>query len=118
MSPIDYSKHANGDYAPAWRPDPGDVIEGEVVRAEEGGLGDERHPIWTIRRDDGSEAAVHGWHAMLVARCAELDVQEGARVRIAFDGKFKDERGRTPARYRVELLNGDVAPEPKGFVFE
>jgi hypothetical protein len=101
---IDYSNHANGDYAPAWRPEPDDVIEGEVIRAEEGGLGDERHPIWTVRQADGREAAVHGWHAMLVAKCAELDVQEGARVRIAFLGKVRDERGRTPARYRVELV--------------
>jgi hypothetical protein len=45
MSPIDYSKNANGDYTPAWRPESGDVVEGEVIRAEEGGLGDERHPI-------------------------------------------------------------------------
>jgi hypothetical protein len=117
MSPIDYSKHANDDYAQAWRPEPGDDISGEVVRAEEGGLGDDRHPIWTIRRSDGSERAVHGFHAQLVAKCAELNLQEGAHVRITYEGKFRDERGRTPARYRVELVEASTADEQKEWGF-
>jgi hypothetical protein len=52
--------------APGWRPEPGDVLIGEVAGLDERpGFAGEVYPIVTVHCEDGSYVAVHAFHTVL-----------------------------------------------------
>lgn len=92
----------------AWRPDQedADMLIGEVVEIQIGTSDYGRYPIVVIRKDDGEEKAVHGFHTVLRNELAKNQPQVGERTGIKYLGdvetkpgsKFKSFKG-----YRVQV---------------
>jgi len=83
------------DTAPAWRPDPGTTMAGEVQGFRMGGLpanagGYGIYPIVIYKLDDGNVVSVHAFHTLLQDQLRELKGQgkakRGARHFIYYDG--------------------------------
>lgn len=89
----DIESRLDVEFAPAWRPDPGDKLSGEVVgigeRAGEYGS----YPIVTLRRDDGEELALHAFHSVLASELAALRPKLGDRLAVRYDGKKQTRTG-------------------------
>jgi len=93
------------DFAPAWRPQPGDKLVGVVIdlSSRTGNFGP--YAIITIRDDDGNEWAAHAFHEVLLNELARIARKVGDRIGIKYAGKHP-ERGYH--RYRVQR-DGDGA---------
>jgi hypothetical protein len=95
------------DYAEAWRPDPGDILEGvvtEITTFDGGGYGP--YPILTVRAEasENSAKAVHCFHTVLRNELARLDVQVGEQVAILYAGPQQTKDGTaTYEGYRVKV---------------
>jgi hypothetical protein len=90
-------------YPEAWRPNPGDTLEGVVKEVEPydgGGYGS--YPIVTLETDDG-EVACHAFHAVLRNELARKNVQPGDRVEILYGGKRTSAGGTQYESYRLKL---------------
>ena len=92
------------EFAPAWKPDPGDKIAGIVtdLSEREGAFG--RYPIVTLRTEDG-EFAVHAFHEVLTNELARLAPKQGDVLGIKYVGKHP-ERGYHV--YRVRRSGADA----------
>ena len=98
----------------AWRPDQedADLLIGEVVEIEVGESEYGRYPILIVRRDDGEEKAVHGFHSVLQSELLKHKPQVGEKVGIKYLGdvptkpgsKFKSYKG-----YRVKVERDQAA---------
>jgi hypothetical protein len=89
MSPIPrIEDRLEADFAPAWRPERGEKLVGEVVAISErtGGYGS--YPIVTLRRDDGGEVAIHAFHQVLAARLAEVQPKVGEHLGVKYEGEI------------------------------
>ncbi|MGH3032118.1 MAG: hypothetical protein ACRDNE_15410 [Gaiellaceae bacterium] len=75
------------DYAEAWRPEPGEKLIGEVVSLveREGAYG--AYPVVTIRRDDGTEAALHAFQTVAAEQLARARPKVGDRLGIKYIGE-------------------------------
>lgn len=78
------------DYAPAWRPEAGDEVEGKVVqvdaRENEWGV----YPILTLEDEGASQVAVHCIHSVLrreIARNFDPAAIVGQNIKIKYQGK-------------------------------
>jgi hypothetical protein len=102
----DVNAQVDREYAQAWRPNPGDKLVGEVVELSqrEGLYG--VYPIITVREDDGTERAVHAFHAVAAAELAKVRPQVGERIAIKYVGQEPTADGRSGSfyhRYRVAV---------------
>jgi hypothetical protein len=91
------------DFAPAWRPKPGDQIVGVVtdLAVRDGDYG--RYPVVTIRAEgsgfDG-EVAIHAFHAVLASELARVEPKVGDQIGIRYLG-LVDGAERSYHGYRV-----------------
>ena len=94
----DLETQLDRDYAPAWRPEPGDSFIGTVVELSEreGNYGS--YPIVTMRSASGEERAVHAFHEVLASEFARVAPKIGDELGIKYLGMHA-ERGYH--RYRV-----------------
>ena len=92
----------------SWRPQPGDVVSGVLVEIEahEGKFGS--YPLLTLETDDGSEMAVHAFHAVLRSELARKRPQPGDVIGVKFLG---DMAGKGYQGYRVRVERATPAPE-------
>ncbi len=101
------------EYAPAWRPDPGDKLIGIVVAIDDRDGGYGPYKILTIRQDDGEELAWHAMHDVAKSKVAEenpkVDDQIGAKYR-GFTAK-QDASGKY---HDYALVVKHVAPDDDG----
>jgi len=98
------------DCAPAWRPDPGDRISGQVVGiSERAGYNEHHYPVVTLRRDDGERFALHALHGVLSAQLAELRPTIGDKIAVMYVGKVDAAGG--PGTYRHYKAVKDVTPQ-------
>lgn len=104
MSSLD--DRLNADYAPAWRPDPGDRVVGEVVGITERQGEYEPYPIVTVRRDDGKEFAIHAFHTVLAGELARLQPKLGDRIAVKYTGRKEGRSGTSYHAYRA-VKDGD-----------
>lgn len=83
------------EFADAWRPDPGDKLVGDVVELgqRDGAYG--AYPIVTVRRDDGTELALHAFHTVAQTELARARPQIGERIAIKYVGKKTGADGRS-----------------------
>ena len=100
----DLSDQLDREFAPAWRPEPGDKLIGEVVeigqRSGEWGA----YPIVTVRQDDGQELALHAFHTVAANELAKARPQIGERIAIKYAGQRAGADGRTKYHaYRVAV---------------
>jgi hypothetical protein len=85
-----------------WRPEPGDLLIGKVVRITKGTscYGDNgSYPIIGVQTEDGQVLNVHAFHAVLRSELARTRPEVGDMIGIAYEGKPKD---RSYEMYRVE----------------
>jgi hypothetical protein len=99
----------DADYAPAWRPNPGESLIGEVVEIGER-IGEYApYPIVTVNPEDGEALAFHAFHSVAAAQLAEKRVKIGDHIGILYKGKVE---GQGPHgsyhSYRVIVDRGDV----------
>ena len=92
----------NREFAPAWRPDPGDAVIGEVaeISSREGGYG--AYPIITLTVADGTRLAVHAFHSVLLSELKKIKPQVGHRIGIKYVGR---PQGKNYDVYRVATEN-------------
>jgi hypothetical protein len=83
------------EFAEAWRPEPGDKLVGEVVELSQrdGSFG--VYPIITIRRDDGTELALHAFHSVAQNELARARPQVGETIAVKYVGKKTGADGRS-----------------------
>ncbi len=91
------------NFAPAWRPNPGDKLIGRVIelREREGQYG--RYPIVTVRTAAGDELAVHAFHEVLSTELAQVAPAVGDEIGIKYLGKHPE---RDYHQYRVRRAGG------------
>jgi hypothetical protein len=85
-----------------WRPEPGDVLIGTVVRITTGtsSYGDNgSYPIIGVQTENGEVVNAHAFHAVLRSELARTRPEVDDTIGIAYDGKPKD---RNYEMYRVE----------------
>jgi hypothetical protein len=98
----------DAEFAPGWKPEPGDKIEGVItgLSEREGNFG--KYPIATIRQDNGEEIAAHCYHAVLASKLAELRPRVGERVALKYLGQVAKTGGGSYHSYRA------VVDRPRG----
>jgi hypothetical protein len=97
----------DAEYAPAWRPDPGDKLVGIVteISEREGAFG--VYPIVTVMGDDGETLAFHAFHEVAQNELARLAPKLGDAIGVKYLGK---DEARGYHRYRVRrAASGDSA---------
>jgi hypothetical protein len=101
---VSLSDQLDKDYAPAWRPVPGEKVIGAVTAldAREGAYG--TYPIVTLETDDG-EIALHCFHEVLQNELAKIAPKIGDRIGVKYVGKHP-ERG-----YHVYRVQRDGADD-------
>lgn len=77
-------------YAPGWRPEPGDQIVGEIIAVDTIDGRNGRYQCITLRTEDG-DLAVHAFHKVLAAELDRLRPKVGDTLGVAYYGK--EERG-------------------------
>ena len=92
----------------AWRPDQDDpdTLIGEVVDIEVGTSDYGRYPILVVRKDDGEEKSVHGFHSVLQNELVKHKPQVGERVGIKYLGDVPTKPGspfKSYKGYRVKI---------------
>lgn len=85
------------DFAPAWKPSPGDKLVGIItdLSTRDGEYG--TYPIVTVRSEDG-EYALHAFHEVLQNELARVAPKVGDQLGIKYVGKDPDKGYH---RYRV-----------------
>jgi hypothetical protein len=100
----------NEDFAPGWRPEPGDAVMGVVVdvsmrERQDFGQGTTPYPIVTLSQDDGTRVAVHAFHFVLEGELRKIKPQIGHRIGIKYLGKPEGKR------YEVYRVVTDHPPQ-------
>lgn len=114
----------------AWRPDQDDpdILVGEVIEIEVGSSDYGRYPILIVRKKDGEEKAVHGFHSVLQNELVKHRPQVGERVGIKYLGDVPTKPGspyKSYKGYRVKVeretgaaFNWDqIATDPEADAF-
>jgi hypothetical protein len=93
------------DYAPGWKPEPGDKVAGVVVERSQrdGGFG--MYPIITVRQDSGAEIAIHASSTVIQNEVTAQDPQPGDQIGVLYQGEKTAKDGRsTYHAYRVIVV--------------
>ena len=87
------------DFAPAWKPQPGDKLVGVITElsSRDGTYGN--YPIVTLRDDAGNEWAVHAFHEVAANELARVAPKVGDHIGIKYLGKHPE---RNYHRYKVQ----------------
>ena len=95
------------DWADAWKPDPGELIEGVVVEitTRDGEYGS--YPIVTLELVDGERRAIHAFHSVLRNELARIAPQTGSRIAVLYKGKVTRSDGPDFHSYRVKAVGGE-----------
>src|SRR5262245_26201741 len=94
----------DAEYAPAWRPEPGDKLIGAVtaIRTWTGPFG--TYPIVVIEPADGSPpVSVHAFRQVLASQLAEIRPMIGELIGVKYEGRVTDGSGPDYHSYRVEI---------------
>jgi hypothetical protein len=75
------------DFAPAWRPEPGDTITGKAIRFDEiDPKGKGLYPVITIEKASGDMESVHAFHAVLQSELGRREPKLGDELTITYLG--------------------------------
>jgi hypothetical protein len=88
----------------SWAPDPGDELEGEVVKA---GTGESQYGEFSwvvVRTTDGNEIVVNGFGMILARALPQLKVTD--KVHLQYEGMIAGGGGRTYKSYIVSVDDG------------
>lgn len=92
------------NYAPAWRYEKsGDSVGGIVLsvdtRANDNNP--EGYPIVTVRQEDGTDIAIHGFATVLKGKIVEAGIRPGDEFAVIYDGKKMGGSGREYRDFRT-----------------
>lgn len=76
-------------YAEAWRPKAGEKIVGEVIDVDSRTTEYGTYPIVTLRTDEGTELAIHGFHTVLKSEFSKARPEVGDRIGVKYLGKHE-----------------------------
>jgi len=107
--PTTLSDRLDEDFAPAWRPQPGDKLVGEIVGISERTGQFEAYPIITVRQDDGTERAWHAFHTVAASELAKQRPKVGERIGVKYTGQRAGQGGTSYHAYKVQVDRGEVA---------
>lgn len=79
-----------GEFPPAWRPEPGDVLVGKVVRYDRGFTMYGEVRTVTIERDNGERVAVWLSSTVLLNEFAKQKPKPGERIGLKYLGMHPD----------------------------
>jgi hypothetical protein len=98
--------------APAWKPNPGDIILGKIVRLawNEGGKWG-RYPILTLQLEDGSYVAIHGASHALKEQMMELRPKLGETAAFRDNGRKMGKNNREYYSYTMQIDRPEDEPE-------
>lgn len=77
--------------AVAWRPNPGDMIDGTIVRILKRETNPEfgAYPLVLLDTGDPLYTAVHAFHSLLRDQLAEIKAKPGDEISIVYQGKLE-----------------------------
>lgn len=110
------SEGGGDDFAQGWRPDPGDGIEGIVVKVNSRVHDNhpDGYPVVTVRTPQGEEWAIHGMPSVLKNELLERNLRPGDELAVIYDGTKQSRAGRSFHAYRVASKPGNGgAPAPQ-----
>jgi hypothetical protein len=73
-------------YAPAWKPEPGDKIVGEITGFDDRDGGHGIYRIANVRLDDGTTVALHAFRKVLADELEEQNARVGDRLGVKYLG--------------------------------
>ncbi len=100
-------------FAEAWRPSLGDKLVGVVtgIDVRHSDYGDP-YPIVTVQRDDGTEAAFHGFHTVARRELAKQKPQIGDEIGIAYLGKGEPTKPGVSGAELYRIIVERAEPQP------
>jgi hypothetical protein len=87
MSDKDKATQYDYDFAPAWMPKAGDVLEGTVASIDSGNSAYGVYPIVTVEQEDGEKRAVHCFHTTIRGQLGRIQPKVGDPIGIKYLGK-------------------------------
>lgn len=96
------------EFAEGWRPEEGDTLVGVVTDLSSAwsDYTSSFYPIITVRKDDGSEVAVHCFHHSLKTRMVALRPTVGEKIGIKYKGKQKTKDGKREVAVYIVRIEG------------
>lgn len=98
------------DFAPAWQPEPGDILRGKVKQLDMGYSDYGPYPIVTVTSSDPADDgdyAIHCFHEALRNKLTDLKPAEGDEIAIKFFGETAAKDGkRKYMKYGVKMEGG------------
>lgn len=107
------------EFAPGWRPEPGDTIQGIVDDLDERDGGYGTYPIVTVRRitgPDGAETlstdrvAIHCMGTVLAGWVKEKGIKRGDRIALRYNGKKIGKSNQSFHDYSKTLQRAEEVP--------
>jgi hypothetical protein len=96
-------------HAPAWQPNPGEVLIGEIVDLDERtGFAGGRYTVVIVKTDEGERWAFHAFHAVAAAELEKQQPAVGDRFGVAYHGLVRKGDQRYES-YRLRVVKG---PDP------
>lgn len=82
--------------APAWRPEPGETVIGEVVGLRMGAdAGYGAYPVIVVRTETGT-VSIHAFHTLLRDGLREIGVKLGMRLAVTYKGVLEKNKQTDP----------------------
>lgn len=107
MEPESLEERLDADWAPAWRPEAGEKLVGEVTALDKRtGYGGHEYAVLTVRAEDGQEWSVHAFHSVLANELREAKPKVGERIGVKYLGQREGAGGSSYHAYRV-LIDRD-----------
>jgi len=75
------------DYAPGWKPEPGDTVMGTVKALDNGYSQWGEYKIVTLIQENGEEVAVHAFHTVLENALKRIRPVPGDKIAIRYVGE-------------------------------
>jgi len=96
------------DFAEAWRPQAGELIEGDVVEITTRDGGEYgSYVIVTLDLEGGERRALHAFHTVLANELARLAPQVGDRIAVLYKGLVTRQDGPDFHAYRAKKIGGE-----------
>lgn len=93
------------EYAPAWKPEPGDELAGKVIAVDRRNGNYGEYPIITLEQDNGERLAFHGYHSVAKRELEDLDPRAGDYMAIKYVGKGQTKSGAPFHNYKLKKLS-------------
>jgi hypothetical protein len=98
------------DFAPGWRPEPGDTVTGEVISVDMAENQYGPYPVVTVQQEDGEKIALHAFHTVLRNAFERARPMPGIKLAVRYTGEItKYKNGRTLDNpyhgYQVRMLD-------------